>query len=853
MAKRNNLAEKYPDLVKEWNYEKNELKPEDYSASSNKRVWWLCPVCYYEWQTTINHRTGDKATNCPVCSKKQSAKKKSLTAAKMQNFAQRHPDLAKEWHTTKNGDVKLEEISEYCNIKYWWLCSYCGNEWQSTVSHRSSGRGCPRCSQAQTSVAEQTIFYYVKKAYPDAENRHKGEYELDIYIPSEKTAIEYDGKYYHNSKKSKIKENEKDEYCAKNGIRLIRFRSPELDDTINAVRITCDDTQLNKGLKELFEILDCKNVPDINLKRDALKIKEIFRQNETERSIAVKFPKLIEEWHPTKNGNVKPTAVYAYSNINYWWVCKKCGHEYQTCPNHRSNGGGCPDCHQKRGIKLRRLTSKIKRIKAIYGGTIMEFTESCKPLSVFKYFELLSSVPHGSGNTKAISDICVDFAKKHGLDYYQDDLNNVIIYKKGSAGRENAEPVIIQGHLDMVCAKNPDDPIDMAKEPIKLVIDGEYLRADNTSLGGDDTIAVAMALSILEDDTLSHPPIEAVFTTDEETGMYGASGLDASRLRGRRMLNIDSEEEGVFTAGCAGGMRTNCEIPVSREKFGDGLVSYDVMIAGLLGGHSGGEIDKERGSSNKLMGRFLYNAALNMPMRLISLEGGVFDNVISYKTTATVAVSELDADRFEALALSYDKIYKNELSTSDPGVNLTFCKSDCKGDTVVLPDTLKILKALYISPYGVQNMSMDIKGLVQTSLNLGILKLTENSLKYSFLIRSSVSTQKKELYDRVKTITELFGGTIKKHSDYPEWEYKKVSPLRDAALEAYRKVYGGEASITATHGGLECGFFSGKIKDLDCISYGPELYDIHSVRERLGIASVGRVYDLTCKILELLD
>ena len=483
----------------------------------------------------------------------------------------------------------------------------------------------------------------------------------------------------------------------------------------------------------------------------------------------------------------------------------------------------------------------------------MKFTENCKPLSVFKYFELLSSVPHGSGNTKAISDICVDFAKKLGLEYYQDDLNNVIIYKKGSKGKENAEPVIIQGHLDMVCAKNPDDPIDMAKEPIKLVIDGEYLRADNTSLGGDDAIAVAMALAILDDDSLSHPPIEAVFTTDEETGMYGASGLDASRLRGRRMLNIDSEEEGVFTVGCAGGMRTNCEIPVSREKYGDGLVSYEIIISGLLGGHSGGEIDKERGNSNKLMSRFLYNAAVDMPMRLISLEGGTFDNVICGKTTATVAVSGLDADRFEKLAVSYDKIYKNELSTSDPGVTLSFSKSNCKAATVTLPDTMKILKALYISPYGVQNMSMDIKGLVQTSLNLGILKLTEKSIKYSFLIRSSLATQKKELYDRVKTVTELFGGTIKKHSDYPEWEYKKVSPLRDTALEAFRQTYGKEATITATHGGLECGFFSSKLPGLDCISYGPELYDIHSVRERLGIASVGRVYELTCKILELLD
>ena len=482
----------------------------------------------------------------------------------------------------------------------------------------------------------------------------------------------------------------------------------------------------------------------------------------------------------------------------------------------------------------------------------MEFPEKCKPLSVFKYFEALSSVPHGSGNTKAISDICVEFAKRRGLLCYHDEYNNVVIYKEGSAGRENEEPVIIQGHLDMVCAKHPDDPMDMSVEPIKLVVDGDYLRAEKTSLGGDDTIAVAMALAILDSKTLSHPPIEAVFTTDEETGMFGAAGLDVSVLRGKRMLNIDSEEEGVFTAGCSGGMRANCEIPVVREKFGDGLVSYAVTVSGLLGGHSGCDIDKERGSSTRLISRFLYKASKLLPLRLIDLQGGEFDNVIPSKTTATVAVSGIDSDKFEKLAAEYDGIYKHELSVSDPGVTLNACKSSGKGDTVTVKDTGKLLTALYIMPQGIQNMSSDIKGLVQTSLNMGIIKLEKDCLKYSFAVRSSVLSQKKELLDRIVAITELAGGSVSTHGEYPGWEYKKVSPLRDAALAAYRDVYGKEAVITATHGGLECGLFADKIPGLDCISYGPELHDIHSVNERLGIASVKRVYDLTCRILELI-
>lgn len=483
----------------------------------------------------------------------------------------------------------------------------------------------------------------------------------------------------------------------------------------------------------------------------------------------------------------------------------------------------------------------------------MKFTEECRPLSVFKYFETLSSVPHGSGNTKAISDLCVKFAKDHGHAYVQDEYNNVIIYKDGSKGRENLAPVIIQGHLDMVCAKLPGDPTDMAKEPIKLRLENGYLSATDTSLGGDNAIAVAMALAVLDDDSLSHPPIEAVFTTDEETGMFGAAGLDASLLKGRRMLNLDSEEEGVFTAGCAGGVRANCSVPVRREKFGDGLCAYEVTVSGLLGGHSGCDIDKGRGSSNVLIGRFLHEAANEMPLRLCSMSGGDFDNVIPGKTTAVAAVSELDGARFEKLAAQYDGIFKNELSVEDPCVRLSVKPVDAPENTLTLVDTAKVLTALRILPNGIQNMDPDIKGLVQTSLNMGVLRLGAESFDYSFAIRSSVASRKAELLDRVVTATEILGGSVTTHGEYPGWEFRRQSRLRDTVLEAYRQVYGKEGVVSATHGGLECGLFMDKIPGLDCVSYGPELHDVHSVRERLGVASVGRVYDLTVRVLELLD
>ena len=345
------IADYFPELSKEWDYEKNiGLKFEEITIGSNKRVWWVCSKCGYEWKTSINHRTGNKPTSCPKCSKIIGAKNKSLTAAKTNNFAEKHPELICEWHPTKNGDVKVEDISESCNYQFWWLCSYCGNEWQSTVNHRANGRGCPKCSKSQTSFPEKAIYFYLKKAFPDTINRYKDQYELDIYIPSEKTAVEYDGYYFHKSKSSLIKDNKKDNYCCENGIKLIRFRSPRLADTEKSIRITCEDYQIGDGIKELFEILNYKKMPDINIKRDTVEIKETFRQTESEKSIAVKFPAIVEEWHTTKNGGIMPTSVYAYSNLNYWWKCKKCGYEYQTSPNHRSNGGGCPVCAGKKAL-----------------------------------------------------------------------------------------------------------------------------------------------------------------------------------------------------------------------------------------------------------------------------------------------------------------------------------------------------------------------------------------------------------------------------------------------------------------------------------------------------------------------
>lgn len=479
----------------------------------------------------------------------------------------------------------------------------------------------------------------------------------------------------------------------------------------------------------------------------------------------------------------------------------------------------------------------------------MNILKNAKPKKVFEYFELLSSVPHGSGNTKQISDLCKDFAEKRGLSYIQDSLNNIIIFKNASKGYEKVEPVILQGHLDMVCARDSDCPIDMDKDGLILETDGEWVWAKGTSLGGDNAIAVAVIMAILDDDTLLHPPIEAVFTVDEETGMDGAAGLDMSVLRGRRLINLDSEEEGIFTVGCAGGARVNCSLPCEREELSD-CKYFSIEIGGLMGGHSGVEIDKCRGSSNRLMGRMLFDISRAIDICLCSIEGGKLDNVIPKHTTAKIAVPSKKEAEFISLIEKYDNIYKNEFATSDRGVFVSARISNPSTPAVTAADTKKLLTVLYILPYHVQEMSADIKGLVQTSLNMGVLKLSENALEFSFAVRSSVTSQKEELIQRIIAVVEFAGGKASVHGDYPSWQYAKVSPLRDTVLDSYKALTGNDGQVIAIHAGLECGLFIERIPGLDCISFGPDLRDVHSTRERLSIPSTARMYELVCHILK---
>ena len=478
----------------------------------------------------------------------------------------------------------------------------------------------------------------------------------------------------------------------------------------------------------------------------------------------------------------------------------------------------------------------------------MQKLAGLRPESVFRYFEELSRIPHGSGNTKAISDYLVAFAKEHGLRFIQDDLNNVILFGDATAGYEGHAPVIIQGHMDMVCEKDADCPIDMEKQGLDLCHDGDYIFARGTTLGGDDGIAVAYALAILANPTIPHPPLEVVITVDEETGMYGAAGIDLSMLKGRTLLNIDSEEEGIFTVSCAGGARSTITLPVERRAVYGPCVRLTVM--GLQGGHSGVEIHKNRANANKVMGEFLSRVQQLMPLCITKLSGGAKDNAIPRSCEVTLVALGMYIERINDIA---EKLQEEIRSQYDEPYAVV-CGDDVDalgGNALSTECTAKVIALLNAAPNGVQAWSKDIDGLVQTSLNLGIAELDEE-LKLTFAVRSSVNAEKTELLGRLKELAAFNGAGYEEMGDYPAWEYKADSRLRDTMVAVYREMFCQEPQVVAIHAGLECGLLSEKLPGLDCVSIGPEMHDIHTTRERLGIASVERTWNFILEILKQL-
>lgn len=485
-----------------------------------------------------------------------------------------------------------------------------------------------------------------------------------------------------------------------------------------------------------------------------------------------------------------------------------------------------------------------------------------EPEGVFRFFEEIAGIPHGSGNMGQISDHLVQFAKKRGLFCIQDNLKNVIIIKEASPGYESEPAVILQGHMDMVAVKKPDCGMDMKTQGLRLAVDGDKIYAEGTSLGGDDGIAVAYCLALLDSDSIRHPRLEVVITVDEEAGMDGARGIDLSMLTGNRMINLDSEDEGIFLASCAGGARVRCHLPAVRSEA-EGFV-YEITLGGLQGGHSGAEIHRERGNSNCLIARVLRNLGSRLPIRLVSIKGGLADNAIPRETKAVVLVPK-GCELFDCMEKNPDQPglvdevledigmeIKEELLTRDPGFSLKWKGNvtEAKVQAFSAEDTGKAAAMLIALPNGVQAMSADMPGLVETSLNLGILEDEEQGVGAEFSVRSSVESAKNALIDRLRAVVSLAGGSIAVTGDYPGWPYRKDSPLREKMIRVYEEMYGAKPRVEAIHAGLECGILGSKIADLDCVSIGPDMRDIHTTEETLSISSTGRVWEYLVKLLE---
>lgn len=464
--------------------------------------------------------------------------------------------------------------------------------------------------------------------------------------------------------------------------------------------------------------------------------------------------------------------------------------------------------------------------------------------NVLKFFEAINQIPRGSGNEKAVSDYIVSFAKERNLWVHQDSANNVIIKKEGTVGYENAPVVVVQGHMDMVCVKNTGVEHDFTKDPIKMIYEGDYLRADGTTLGADDGIAVAMGMALLDSDSIPHPPIEVVFTTDEEVGMLGASSIDMTLLNGRLLLNIDSEEEGIFTVGCAGGRKTCSKVPVDYVDAHNAEFAK-ITISGLKGGHSGIDIVKYRANANILMSRTLLSLLESNNIEIAEISGGSKDNAIPSHSEAYVSCENIEKLKVQCEFLQAQ--YLNEYYNIDDNITITVEKTESKkvfsGESAE-----RVLTVMNNIPDGIDFMNLKLD-MPHTSNNLGVVTTDEEGVSIVCAIRSDIPSKKMEIYSRIESLTRLANGNTTFRGDYPAWEMKQESPLRNLCEAVYKKQYGSAPVVETVHAGLECGLFAEKAPDFDMISFGPNLLDIHSPSERAEIPSVERVWEFFLNVL----
>lgn len=489
-------------------------------------------------------------------------------------------------------------------------------------------------------------------------------------------------------------------------------------------------------------------------------------------------------------------------------------------------------------------------------GMAMEELEALEKMDcgrVFYYFKEICKIPHGSGHEMALSDYIVRFAQERGLYCRQDARYNVVVKKPGSEGFEAAPPLIVQGHIDMVCEKNADVAHDFLTEPLELYIDGDFLRARGTTLGADNGIAVAYMLAMLEDGSLAHPPLEAVFTVEEEIGMGGASDFDTFDLEGKRFLNMDTEEEGNLLVSCCGGRRMRVYLPVEREARPAGEAAFVIRIRGLKGGHSGADIHLQRASANRLLGRTLYALREGAACHLVQADGGNMDNAICREAEAVVSIRPEQEGALRETLAGLEKMFREEYISRESSIMITMEPLREEIPLMLADGTRdRLIALLMLLPYGVQTMSREMEGLVESSSNIGILKTNEDDIFIDNAVRSSVESRKELVCQKIQEIARLCGARTEGVHDYPGWQYRRESELLEIFRQAYVDLRGKEPNVVAIHAGVECGLFSRKIEGLDMISIGPDMFDVHTPDERLSISSTARVWEYLKEVLKRL-
>lgn len=473
-----------------------------------------------------------------------------------------------------------------------------------------------------------------------------------------------------------------------------------------------------------------------------------------------------------------------------------------------------------------------------------------QPERLFHFFEDISAIPRGSSNEKAVSDYLVAFAKERGLWYHQDALHNVIIKKPASAGAEDKPAVMLQGHLDMVCEKLAGVDHDFEKDGIDLIVKDGVLTANGTTLGGDNGAAVALMLAVLDDDALAHPALECVFTTQEETGLTGAAGLDKSLISARTMINLDSEEEGIATVSCAGGMRFTMTRPITRHTASGKLLTIDV--SGLLGGHSGTDINKERQNGIILLARLINRVLHETGAQLASFAGGSKDNAIPREVCAVLVCSDADIEKAQSIAEAMAADFAAELVPFEPDFKCTISAQDGAAEVLSEADAKAFISAICLAPNGVRHRNLKQDGFVVTSLNLGVARMDDTTASLVFAPRSSVASLQNYTTDCLYLLAETFGFDCDIAGAYPGWSFAEESPIRDTFIASYRELFDADLKIEAIHAGLECGLFSDALPGLDAIAVGPTIRGCHTPDEYLPLDSFERFYSLLTDVLSRL-